>query len=220
MIEVNINFDPQDVFRVKLLLNDIEANQVMVGAINDTLPGVETDAVREATGYLNLRAERVRANFTRIRAYTGNATGAWKSIGRPANLASFIGTTETISDYNGGVSVRVLRSGSRERLKHAFMWSRPSGGGLNVSPGSGLISGEISQTVMQREWHDFHTFRSRFSPWKRMGPRYRLPVETLTGPRVEDVLGRDGVIAIIETQAGERLENNVDRRLELIMSRH
>lgn len=203
-MRINLNFDPEDVARVKLLLDDIDANRVMIRAINDTLQGVQTDATREVYGYLNLTQRRIREDFTIRRASTGNVNGAFVSVGNPVNLASFIGSRMTTR----GLSVRVLRGSTRTVLRHGFLWNRST------------RSGEEAATAFQRAWEGARTSASPMLPWKRMSPRYRLPVETLTGPRIEDVLSKPVVLTNLETLGGDRLERNVDHELEYILSRH
>ena len=221
---MRINFDAEDVARVKLLLDDIDAKRVMVRAINRTLDGVQTDAVRFISTDLNLTQARIREDFYINRAVFERITGSVVARGRPVNFASFIGTTETISDWNGGLSVKLKKSGSRERFKHGFLWTRPAGS-FRVNTASGGISQDTARTAFERDAPPYHTFRSRFSPWKRIFPERpavagKRRLKTLTGPRIEDELDKDRVMNSVMIEAQGRIDTNMDHELEYILSRH
>lgn len=213
----NLKFDEGDLLKVNLLLGEVKngAPKVMTRAINKTLTFTKSEAVKTIAIDLNLTQDRIREDFWTVKADFENVSGAVWAHGRPVNLSSFIGTTETVSDFNGGVSVKVKKSGSRVRLRHAFLWTRFKKPGLSINPETGALIGDIAQTAFQREWHDYHTFRSRFSPWKKFGPKYRLPVETLSGPRIEDEYAKDRVMnpVLIETKA--ELDRRLNEELEI-----
>ena len=208
-MRINLQFDPGDIAKVNLLMGDIKNGvpKVMTRAINKTLAGVQTDAVKAIAIDLNLTQERIREDFYINNATYENLAGSVVAKGRPVNFASFSGTTETVSDYGGGVSVKIKKSGSRVRFKHAFIWNRPT------------KSGDEARTVFQREWHEWHSFRSRFSPWKKFGAKYRLPLETLNGPRIEDEYAKDRVINNVQLEAKARLDANLEHELEYELSK-
>ena len=203
-MRMQINFDPEDVARVKLLLDDIDANRVMIRAINDTLAGVNTDAARAVYADLNLTQTRIKEDFSIRRAYTGNVNGAFTATGRPVNLASFTGSRMTTR----GLSVKIKRAGTRVTFRHGFLWNRTT------------RTGESAATAFQREWQGARTNATTQLPWKQMGQQYRLPLETMTGPRIEDILSKPEVIGPLEIAGGDRLEAAVDHELEYILSRH
>ncbi len=203
-MNIQIDINPDDIARVNLFLNDVEAGVVMRRAINETLDGVRTDATRVVYADLNLTQRRIRENFFIRRATGTELAASFASRGRPVNLASFIGTRTTTR----GLSVKVKRAGTRTTLRHAFTWNRTT------------ASGDAASTAFQRAWTGPRTSASNQMPWKAMTPRYRLPLETLTGPRIEDILSRLDVITNLEQSAGARLEKNVSDQLEYIMSRH
>ena len=217
---LNIQIDQATIAKVNLLMGDIKNGvpKVMVRAINKTLDGVQTDAVRAIAVDLNLTQTRIREDFYINRATWDYIAGSVVAKGRPVNLASFQGTTETRSDWNGGLSVKVKVSGARVKLKHAFLWSRAAGP-IGINPISGSISQGTANTAFQREWHSYHTFRSVNSPWKKFGPKYRLPVETLTGPRIEDEFAKDRVIKSVEIEAKGRIDANMAHELDYELSK-
>ena len=206
---INIKFDTSDIAKVHLLLGEIKngAPKVMTHAINKTLTGVQTDAVKAIAIDLNLTQERIREDFYINKASFEFLSGSVVATGKPVNFASFSGTTETKSDYGGGVSVKIKKSGSRIKFKHAFIWERTT------------KSGNEAKTAFQREWHEWRSFRSRFSPWKKFGPKYILPLETLNGPRIEDEYAKDRVISSVQLEAKARLDQNLAHELDYELSK-
>jgi len=206
---LNITMDAGQLAKIHLLMGDIKNGvpKVMVRAINKTLTGVQSDAVKAIAIDLNLTQERIRQDFFVNQATWDRISGSVVAKGRPVNLAGFVGTTDNRSDWNGGVSVKVKKSGTRVRLKHAFIWSRAT------------KSGDEAKTAFQREWHEFKTFRSVFSPWKKFGPKYRLEIETLSGPRIEDEFAKDRVIKSVEIEARGRVDTNLNHELDYELSR-
>ena len=201
---MQVNINPEDIARVHLFLDDIKADVVMRRAINETLTGVKTDAARVVYEDLNLTQTRIKKNFYTRNATGSDITGLFRSKGDPVNLASFTGSRMTTR----GLSVKVKRSGTRATLKHGFLWTRTT------------KAGEEASTAFQRAWKGPRTSASTALPWKLMNQKYRRPVETLTGPRIEDILGKPDVIQYLQAAAGERLSKNINDQLEYIMSRH
>jgi hypothetical protein len=123
--------------------------------------------------------------------------------GKPVNFASFSGTNVTTR----GLSVKIKKSGTRTIFKHAFLWTRNT------------KAGEEAKTAFQRDWHEFHTKASPQLPWKKFGAKYRLPLETLSGPRVEDEFAKDRVIKTVEIEAKGRIDTNMAHELDYELSK-
>jgi hypothetical protein len=217
---LNITMDQAQIANINLMMGDIKNGvpKVMVRAINATLTGVQSDAVKAIAVDLNLTQERIRQDFYINKATWEYISGSVVAKGKPVNLASFQGTTENRSDFNGGVSVKIKKSGTRQKFKHAFIWTRGAGG-FTVNPISGGISENSASTMFERQWHDYHTFRSYMSPWKKFGPKYRLPLETMTGPRIEDEFAKDRVIKSVEIEAKGRIDANMAHELDYELSK-
>lgn len=203
-LDIKIEMNPDDLARVRLLLNEVDAAGCMRRAINKTLDGVRTDATRAVYQDLNLTQTRIRKNFSIVRATTGDISGAFKSKGRDINLASFQGTRVTTR----GLSVKIKRSGTRTILRHGFLWNRTT------------KSGDLASTAFERDYGGTRTKASPLLPWKKMGEKYRHDLITLTGPRIEDILAKPAVLGPLEKSGGERLTDNVNRELEYILSKH
>lgn len=204
-MRINIQFDKSQIENVHAMMGDIKngAPKVIMRAINKTLTGVQTDAVREIGKDLNLTQTRIRKDFRINKAAIDWQAGSVVAKGRPVNLASFIGSREG----KRGLSVKVKRSGARTVLKHAFIYSRKTKGGLDAA------------TAMEREWHDYHTKASPRLPWKKFSPKYRLPVEVLTGPRIEDEYAKAPVLAEVQNKAKTRLDGNLSHELDYELSK-
>jgi hypothetical protein len=203
-MKLEIKFNPEDVAKVKLLLSEIEAARCLRNALNDTITGIQTDAARAVYADLNLTQTRIKQGFRIQRATIDDLYGSFRSIGKPVNLASFTGSRMTTR----GLSVKVKRNGTRTTLKHGFIWSRLT------------KQGDEAKTAFQRAYIGTRTKASNKLPWRKMPEHYRLPLETLTGPRIEDILGREDILSSLSALAGERLEKNTERELDWILSKH
>jgi hypothetical protein len=203
-MKLEIKFNPEDVAKVKLMLSEIEASRCLRNALNDTITGIQTDAARAVYADLNLTQTRIRQGFRIQRATIDDLWGSFRSIGKPVNLATFTGSRMTTR----GLSVKVKRNGTRTTLKHGFLWTRPT------------KQGDEARTAFQRAYTGARTRASNQLPWRKMPGHYRLPLETLTGPRIEDILGREDILSSLSALAGERLEKNTERELDWILSKH
>jgi hypothetical protein len=154
--------------------------KVQVAAINKTLDGVRTDAVQEVYDDLNLTKTRIRKDFTINRSSAAFPTGRIFARGKPVGLISFSGTRQV----KKGVSVMVKRAGARSVVKSAF-----------------IQTAKNARNVFRR------ALVSAGPPLVRVS---RYPIERETGPRIEDILGRDAVLARVRQKAGERLIKNID----------
>lgn len=214
MVKITLKVNPDDIARVNLLLDEIDAKAAMRNALNQTLKNVKSDAANRVYGILNLTKARINENFRIERAITGEVSGAFKSIGKPINLASFRGAIQ--SDWSGegdkGLYVKVLRAGREVLLRHGFIWERTS------------KSGDLARTAFQRAYRGPRTSASRLLPWKKMYPgkpaHERREVETLQGPRIEDILAKPEVIGPIERSGADSLTENINNELERILSKH
>jgi hypothetical protein len=206
-LDIKIEMNPDDLARVRLLLNEVDAAGCMRRAINKTLDGVRTDATRAVYLDLNLTQTRIRKNFTVFKASGDDLGGVFRSKGRDINFASFQGTRVTTR----GLSVKIKRAGTRTIFRHAFIWTRMT------------KSGELASTAFERDYGGARTRSSPLLPWKRFDADrkiYRHDLITLTGPRIEDILAKPAVLGPLEKSGGERLTDNVNHELEYILSKH
>jgi len=198
---MTVALDTGDLQAVRLLLNAIpEGNQrARTRAINRTLAGARTDATTEVYKELNLTKTRIRKDFKIFRASRAWPHGQLQSKGKPVGVASFSGTRQT----KKGVSVKIKRRGSRELLKHAFI--------ATVKKARGAF------------WRDYGLKRAKYKPGKpygRMPERYRLPIHRLSGPRIQDILGDNRVMARVMQKAGARYEKNYAHEIDYLLRQH
>jgi hypothetical protein len=209
-VKININVNPEDIARVNLFLNDIKADVVMRRAINDTLSGIKTDAARAVSADLNLTQARIKKNFYTRGTDGSDISGMFVSKGDPVNLASFSGFR---TGNNTGFSVKIKRSGAWHHFKHGFVWTRVT------------KSGDVAVTAFQRAWTGARTSSSNKLPWKKFYPgnkpaHERRKVETLRGPRIEDILGKPEILSGVEALATDRLHQNILDQLDRIFEGH
>jgi len=203
MASVTVN--PADVAKVQALLGDLKSKykSVMTTSINKTLTTVRTQATARIGNELNLKAARIKKDFTMQKANFSDMSGAIRATGEPVGLVQF-GAKQTLK----GVSVKVLRSSSRTVVKHAYIAAR--GGKEHVywrknrMPGTG-------------KWPVGKKTRVR---WSTVSPRYKRPVERLTGPRIEDIFAQPKVFDPVSIQAQHVYLKNVDDKIADILRRH
>lgn len=181
-----------DLLKLHLLLSDIKngVRTVTVRAINSTLAGVRTDATEEVYKVLNLTKTRIRKDLKVVKAYAADPNGKLTASGTPVGLASFSGTVRRAK----GTSVKVNRLGQRTIIKHAFL-------------------AEIKNAK--------NVWRRILEPGGPQGKRVaRVPIDRLTGPRIEDILAKPSVMSTVMEKAGARFVASIDHETEYLLSKH
>lgn len=115
-VSVTINRD--DIARIKrdFLLMDNEVPLAQSRVINRTLTAINAEGVVQVRKQYNLKATRIRKNFSVRRATKNNLSGRWQSRGEPIGLINF-----GAQKRNKGVSVRVSTGSKREIVPHSFI---------------------------------------------------------------------------------------------------
>jgi hypothetical protein len=205
MASVTIN--QADIAKVQALLGDLKDKykSVMTTSINKTLTTARTQATARIGNELNLKASRIKEDFTIQKANFGNISGALVAKGAPVGLINF-----SASQTMKGVSVKVLRSSSRTVIKHAYIGSK---------------KGQTKQHVYWRKNRMPGTGRwpvgkKARAAWDTVAPVYRRPVERLTGPRIEDIFANPKVFDPVSIQAQHVYLQNVDAKIDDILRRH
>lgn len=212
MAYTEIRINEADLQAAQQFFNQLgnESDTALYRAINKTLTGVKTDAADIVYQDLNLTKTRIKKNMKIRKAFAKQLNGSFISIGKPINLASFGGTRQT----KKGLSVKVKRAGTRSIIRHAFLWERAT------------QSGTMAKTAF---WRDYTGERAKPPklgpvPTKRYGilkgraDRYRT-IETLQGPRIEDILGKPANLTLLNKKAGERFVKNAEHEVDYIMDR-
>jgi hypothetical protein len=203
MASVTVN--QADIAKVQAMLGDLKDKykSVMTTSINKTLATAKTQATARIGNEINLKAARIKKDFSIQKANFGNISGALRATGEPVGLIQF-GANQT----QKGVSVKVLRSSSRTLIKHAYIASRGSKEHVywrkNRMPGTG-------------RWPVGKKTRVA---WDTVAPIYRRPVERLTGPRIEDIFAKPEVLDPVAIQAQHVYLLNVENKIDEILRRH
>lgn len=210
-IDYTIKFDEAQLNRVKSDMFGIKngAEKVLNRSIAKTLTNVKADTVNRLFALLNLKKGFIRDGDTTERYHKGVKTfhnraaisGRVYSTGFQVPLIYFGSPTQLKS--GAGVKVKVLKSGSLQLLKHAFI----------MTADSGHKSIFWRQKIMGRKW-------IRGYPYALMAKKpYRLPVKQLRGPKVQDFLAKKEVNLAILGNADHRLLVNLDHELDYMLDR-
>ena len=205
---MEIQIDESQLRDVQTMMTGIKNGypKVLTRAVNKTLTGVRTDAVGEIYKDLNLTKTRIRKDFKIKKMTWSYLTARIISKGAPVGLAAFTGTRQT----KKGVSVKVKRSGKRSILKHAFI----------ADAEKTATFGSITRTHVF--WRKYSGPRSKprvgFS-YGALPRKYRLPVERLIGPRIQDIFDEPKVMKPVMKMADDRLAVNLQRELNFELSK-
>jgi hypothetical protein len=195
MMEVLLNEIAIKDFKQFLLLQKKEASKILSQAINKTLPGVRTDAVQEIYDVLALTKTAIRKYMT-IKKYAKptDMTGIFDVTSKPIPLINYQAT-----QTKKGVSVRVLRAGSKSLIKHAFIATMKSGH-KGVFWRKERWPGRVWKTGVPR----------KIPPWDTSPSEdIRLPIHELYGMRATDVLDHGTHMEVVLAKAGDRYDKNV-----------
>ncbi len=113
-----IQISSEDIARIKRdfkLMND----EVPVGlsrAINRTLTAVNAEGSAQVRKIYNLKATRIKKDFTIRKSTRTKLTGSWRAIGEPVGLIQF-GARQN----RKGVSVKVETADARTTIDHTFI---------------------------------------------------------------------------------------------------
>lgn len=140
-----------------------ESPRAIARAVNRTMDGLRTDAVRETTQKYFVKAKDVRASFTPKKASAGNLMGAMVSRGKRHSLADYKLTPSTPRPgKKTQLKGAVKQEGGLKSLGPAFLVKRKGGGYFpfyRVGTGNGnrnkgiqsLISPSMPQIIKNKE---------------------------------------------------------------------
>ncbi len=206
---MTINIDTSALEQVHDLVRGIQDGykKVLVGAINTTATTVKVQAAARIGNELNLKAARIKQDFTIVKANYTSLSGAVRATGEPVGLVNF-GAKQT----QKGVTVKVLKASGRSLLRHAYIakgrgnkehvWWRSTPRNQLPAPKKFQV-GKIAPKV----------------PWPRFDGDYTTPIERRTGPRIEDIYAQMDVLEPIETQAAHVFVQNVGKKTDEVLRR-
>ncbi len=204
MSTIDVRIEQSDVREVKRALSGIRkgTDKALKNAVNRTLTKTKKFMADETTTVLNVKKSRVRKSLQTRRASPTTLSGSVRSTGKPLNLIEF-GAREKKS----GVSVKIWRNQGRETIKHAFIFTADHG----------------KRLVAWRKDTKGHVGSAKKKDWMAYGAlpkKYRLPIEALTGPRIQDIMDRRDVITKIEDKAGIQIKKELDHQVEQLLRKY
>lgn len=204
---MKVTIEQASVDQVKNMLGEFrdKYKPVMVKSINKTLKTAQTQAVARIGNELNLKAARIKQDFSQKKANYSDISGAVIAKGDPVGLVNF-GAKQTLK----GVTVKVLKSSPRELLKHAF-----------IAHGKGSTKkhvfwraeyGGVRKPAMAKKQGYFAS----------LPPRHfkKIPLHRLTGPRIEDIFAKSRVFDPVSIQAQHVYLKNVKTEVDSIIRRY
>lgn len=178
------------------------APKALSRSINKGLTGGRTEMVKATREILNVKAKKVRDQIKIKKASVSRLSGIMTSKGQPLNLINF-GARQT----KKGVSVQVLKKNPRETIPHAWI-------------GTGEHNNRLVFMRQRTPENAPYIFTKKVRPGVKYGAlpdKYRLPMESKTGPRLQDIEGRDEVMGRVQDEASSRLMNEMNRQIDLLL---
>lgn len=201
---LNVTVSREDRKAVAFLLGGIKngAVRAITGSINKSLIPVRAYATKLIVQKLNLKAARVKKDFTFKRATFGDQTGAVHAEGEPIGLYQF-GARELKS----GISVKVEKGKGTTKLRHAF-----------IAKGVGR---QTHMNVYERQRKPGIKYGKPVMPklkYGRLPDKYRFKLKRKTGPRIEDTYA--AVFPKVEVFAVEEQQKQLDIQVEGLLRRY
>ena len=206
MASGTVKVDAEKLAEAKRALSEIKngIETALMRSINRALSTANTEAARGIAAEVNLTQKVIKQNFSLTQAAISRLTGKFRSSGRPVPLINY-GARQT----NTGVSVQVKKARPRKVLPYTFLATMGSG----------------HQGVFQRKRHrgegkpignTAKLFMNFPANWPK---QYRLPIEEMFGPRVEDILSNDPVLNPVLDEAGKTINERLEHETEYILEK-
>ena len=200
MTAINLKIDESQLADVNRMLMGMQSAipKVIQQAVNRTLTGVRTDATDEVANVITPTKTAIRKTMTVKNMTQASGNAYVRCTGAPLNLIEF-----KAKQTQKGVTVQVLKSGSRKLLKHGFIATMKSGKKLVI-------------------WRNYPGPRKPWDkqmPYGKLPPKYRLPVKGLTSLAIPEVMGHPPTMDKIMELGGARLEKNLNDRLKYEVSK-
>lgn len=188
---ITIQVDQTDIELLKGDLRHINNGMptAVMRSINRAADGVKTDMVAIATRVYTVKATAARKNINVTKATSGNLNAGALSKGKPIPLVDFNIKPSTVQPNRKLPITAEVIKGQPKPILHAFVAVMPTG-------------------------HKGVFWRKKIGGGpQRVG---RLPIEELSGPRIEDLYARAEFQAEIQAGADNRLTNELDRQADFI----
>ena len=214
MSAVNISLSQADLAAVEELLRGIKdgAATVIYRSVNKGLSHAQTQAVKAVGGDLMLKASRIKKDFSLRKASKSDLSGSVLAVGQPVGLLNF-----SANPVKKGYSVKVKRSGSRALLKHAFKAKTRK------------LRNDGSNYDTEHLWWRSYSGPRSGTGTKNAGYFAGLPsghpmkgpeLERLTGPRIEDIFGREDILSDVEAKAADKIVEDLGKETYNLLRRY
>jgi hypothetical protein len=200
---MKIDIDTSQLNYIKDMVEGIKNGyqKVVVGAINQTLTTAKVQAKARIGNELNLTAARIDEDLSIQKASYTKLYGALIAKGEPVGLINF-GANQTMK----GVSVKVLKASTTTLLKHAF-----------IAHGKNSEKEHVFWRAKRQAGTKFPVGKKTNVPWPMFSDKYRMPLERLTGPRIEDIFAQPKVLDPVTIQANHLLLQNAEKNLDAVL---
>lgn len=201
-----VSIDENALNEAKRALSEIKngVETALMRSINRALSSANTEAARGIAAEVNLTQKRIKENFSLNQAALNKLNGKFRSKGRPVPIVEY-----SARQTKTGVSVQVRKDRPRKVLPLTFLATMGSG----------------HQGVYQRK-HKRGTGKPIGNTAKfmlnypaRWPKQYRLPIEEMFGPRVEDILSNTPVMDKVLDEAGKTLNERLEHETEYILEK-
>lgn len=213
MTAVKIDVSETDIANVRFLLKGISggADLAISRAVNQGVSTGRTQGVKEVGKYLNLKASRIKKDFDVRKATKANLSGAVWATGQPVGLLNF-----GARSVKKGYSVKVLRKGKRTLLKHAFRAKTKK-----------LRNNGTAYETEHLWWREYDGPRTgtgtkfvAYFAGLPHGHELKEPLQRLSGPRIEDVFAKPGMMDTVQAVASEKMQAKLMSEAARILARH
>jgi hypothetical protein len=180
-----------------------DSKQVLKSATNDVLGGIKTRGAQLIGQKVNLSAALIKKAFKIQKMTVADMSAVVACSGEPVPLINYKATS-----VKKGVSVKVLKAGTKKLIKHAFI----------------AVMGSDHKGVFWRK--DKYTgkvwkvgVKRKVPTWEKGDPRnkFRLKIVERYGPRVPDVFDDTEIMAQTMKEASirfdARLKHHTDRMI-------
>lgn len=196
-----ISINKDDLNKVNLMMAGIKNGypKVVSRAINKTLTGVRTDAVNVIYSQLNLTKTRIRKDFSIKKSNWSVLEGRISASGKGVNLVEF-GARQL---KRGGVSVKIKRTGAREKFGHMF---------IATAKGNRLVFERSEKIYMGRAPVPGRAYA-------KLPRAMRLPIHAKPGPAIEDYFGDERAMKPVLEKAKDRMDKALGESLDFELSK-
>jgi len=201
-----VTIDHSSMVELELSLSTIKggAKAAIRYATNDSISGVRTESVKLIGGKITAPATVIRKHFSMNKMSVADMSADITCLGDPLPLISY-----SARGVRKGVSVKVLKAGTRSIVRHAFIATMKSGH-KGVFWRKSNVRGGTWKIGVRRTLPSFTTGSQL--------KKYQLPIHELYGPRIPDVFDDpeiiDPVMAHASKRFDDRLEYHTNRLLE------